>query len=87
MVGHVPFNLAPSISLFSKRDINKAFAEVVGEKVNREELDMDLKSHAYIIFMDPSLYIDKMKELVDSLTLYRPMTRFSVMKLVFPYDQ
>ena len=35
VVGHVPFNLAPSISLFLKRDINKAFAKVVGEKVNR----------------------------------------------------
>ena len=38
LVGHVPFNLSPSISLFLKRDINKAFAKlkVVGEKVNRE---------------------------------------------------
>ena len=38
VVGHVPFNLSPSISLFLKRDINKAFAKlkVVGEKVNRE---------------------------------------------------
>ena len=35
VVGHVPFNLAPSISLFLKRDINKAFAKVAGEKVNR----------------------------------------------------
>ena len=36
MVGHVPFNLAPSISLFLRRDINETFAKVVGEKVNRE---------------------------------------------------
>ena len=37
-VWYVPFNLSPSISLFLKRDINKAFAKlkVVGEKVNRE---------------------------------------------------
>ena len=35
VVGHVPFNLASSISLFLKRDVNKAFAKVVGEKVNR----------------------------------------------------
>ena len=33
VVGHVPFNLAPSISLFLRRDINKAFAKVAGEKV------------------------------------------------------
>ena len=53
VVGHVPFTLAPSISLFLKRDVSKAFAKVVGKLT--EELDMDLKSHAYIIFMDPSL--------------------------------
>ena len=34
-VGHVPYNLAPSISLFLERDINKALAKVIGEKVNR----------------------------------------------------
>ena len=32
LVGHVPYNLAPIISLFLKRDVNKA---LVGEKVNR----------------------------------------------------
>ena len=31
LVGHVPYNLAPIISLFLKRDVNKA---LVGEKVN-----------------------------------------------------
>ena len=35
VVGHVPFNLAPIISLFLKRDVNKAFARVTGGKVNR----------------------------------------------------
>ena len=35
MVGHVPFNLSQSISLFFRRDINKAFAKVIGEEVNR----------------------------------------------------
>ena len=29
LVGHVPYNLAPIISLFLKRDVNKA---LVGEK-------------------------------------------------------
>ena len=33
---HVPFNLASSTSNFLKRDTNKAFAKVVGDKVNRE---------------------------------------------------
>ena len=35
VVGHVPFNLASSISKFLKRDINKAFAKVVGQRINR----------------------------------------------------
>ena len=39
-VGHVPYNLAPIISLFLKGDVNKA---LVGEKLI-EELDMDLRS-------------------------------------------
>ena len=32
LVGHVPYKLVPIISLFLKRDVNKA---LVGEKVNR----------------------------------------------------
>ena len=36
VVGHVPFNLDSSISNFLKRDTNKAFAKVVGDKVSRE---------------------------------------------------
>ena len=67
MVGHVPFNSLPSISLFLKRDTNKAFAKVVGEKVNRGGdygLEIPCIHHLY----GPKPYIDKMKELVDSLT-------------------
>ena len=66
VVGHVPFNLAPNISLFLKRDINKAFAKVVGEKVNRGAgygLEIPCVYHLY----GRKPYVDKMKELVDSL--------------------
>ena len=35
MVGHVPFNLAPYISAFLRRDTNSGFAKVTGEKINR----------------------------------------------------
>ena len=35
VVGHVPFNLALIISLFLRRDVNKAFVRVTGGKVNR----------------------------------------------------
>ena len=30
-VGHVPFNITPSLSHFIRRDVNKGFAEVTGE--------------------------------------------------------
>ena len=32
VVGHAPYNITPSLSHFLRRDINKAFAEVMGEK-------------------------------------------------------
>ena len=35
VVGHVPYNLTPIVSLFLRRDVNKAFARLTGEKVNR----------------------------------------------------
>jgi len=35
VVGHVPFNLSPIISLFLRREVNKAFARVTGGKLNR----------------------------------------------------
>ena len=66
VVGHVPFNLAPSISQFLRREINKAFAEVIGGKVNRGAgygLEIPCIYHLY----GPKAYIDKFKELVDSL--------------------
>ena len=35
IVGHVPYNLAPRFSQYLRREVNKAFAEVTGEKANR----------------------------------------------------
>jgi hypothetical protein len=35
IVGHPPFNLALILSAFLWRDVNKAFAKVAEEKVNR----------------------------------------------------
>ena len=41
IIGHVPYNLAPYLSHFLSRDLNKAFAEVTGERVKSTgELDM-----------------------------------------------
>ena len=35
IVGHVPRNLSPSLFQFLRRDVNKTFAELTGQKVNR----------------------------------------------------
>ena len=66
IVGHVPFNLAPSISAFLRRDTNSGFAKVVGDKVNRGAgygLEIPCEYSLY----GPKPYIDKLKELVASL--------------------
>ena len=44
IVVHVPYNLAPKMSAFLMRDMNKAFAEITGAK-STEELAMTWKSH------------------------------------------
>lgn len=67
VVGHVPFNLAASLSNFLKRDVNKAFVTVVGEKVNRRA-GFGLELPCVYRLYGPKAYIDKMKELVHSLS-------------------
>ena len=57
-----PLFLAPRMSAF----FNKAFTEIIGAKVNRE-LAMAWKSHMFYCLYGPNVYVDKMKELVESL--------------------
>ena len=62
LVGHVPYNLAPSISR-NVITVNKALAKVISEKVNRgatHGLEIPCEYHFY----GPKPYIDKMKKLV-----------------------
>ena len=35
VVGHVPYNLSTIVSQFLQWDVNKAFARIIGERVNR----------------------------------------------------
>ena len=52
--------------LFLCRDVNKGFAEVTGEKLNRGagyRLEIPCVYHLY----GPKVYVDKLKKLVDSL--------------------
>ena len=35
IVGHVPYNLAPVVEMFLRREVNTGFAEVTGSRVKR----------------------------------------------------
>ena len=65
VIGHVPYNIAPRF-YFLRRDVNKAFAEVTGEKVNRGA-GYGLEIPCVYRLYGPKVYIDRMKELIDSL--------------------
>ena len=60
VVGHVPFSLSPIISLFWRRDVNKAFARVNGGKVNRGA-GCGLEIPCVTQFYGPKPYIDKLR--------------------------
>ena len=61
VVGHVPYNIAPRFSQFLRRDVNKAFAEVTGEKVNRGA-GYGLEIPCVYRLYGPKVYIDRMKD-------------------------
>ena len=65
-VGHVPQNIAPRLFHFLRRDVNKAFAEVTGHKVNRGAgygLEIPCTYRLY----GPPTYIRRMEALIQSL--------------------
>ena len=66
IIGHVPYNLAPYLSRFLARDVNKAFAEVTGEKVNRRA-GYGLEIPCVYRLYGPKAYVDKMKVITDSM--------------------
>ena len=59
IVGHVPFNLAPIISAFLRRDTNSGFAKVVGDKVNRGA-GYGLEIPCVYFLYEPKPYIEKL---------------------------
>ncbi len=66
VVGHIPFNLASYIFHFLSRESNKAFAEVIGGKVNRGA-GYGLEIPCVYRLYGPRVYINKMKDLVQEL--------------------
>ena len=54
------------LSSFLTRDVNKAFAEVTGEKVNRRA-GYGLQIPCVYRLYGPKAYVDRMKEITDSI--------------------
>ena len=66
IVGHVPYNIAPRMSAFFMRDMNKAFTEITGAKLNRRAGYGLGKSHVSTVYMNLTVDVDKLKEVVES---------------------
>ena len=70
VVGHVPYNMSNTVSQILKRDCNKVFAEVTGEKLNRGAGN-GLEILCIYSFYGPELYVKKLQEVFASLTVNR----------------
>lgn len=68
LVGHIPYNLAPTLSAFLRRRVNKGFAEVTGRRVNRGA-GYGLEIPCIYRLMGPKMYIEKLKQIIDSLQI------------------
>ena len=66
IAGHVPYNIAPVILHFLKRDFNKGFVEVTGSEVNRGA-GYGLEIPCIYRLYGPKPYTDRIKEIVNSL--------------------
>ena len=64
MVGHIPYNLAPKISAFLRRDVNKAFAEVTGARVNRGA-GYGLEIPCIYRLYGPKSYVERMRVICE----------------------
>uniref|UniRef100_A0A1X7U9P8 HIRAN domain-containing protein n=1 Tax=Amphimedon queenslandica TaxID=400682 RepID=A0A1X7U9P8_AMPQE len=66
IVGHIPYNLAPTVSAFLSRPRNSGVAEVTGSKVNRGA-GYGLEIPCTYKFYGPKPYIDKLKTIFSNL--------------------
>ncbi len=64
IVGHVPYNIAPTVSAFLNRSTNQGFAVVTGMKVNRGA-GYGLEIPCTYRFCGTKAYVNKMQEIID----------------------
>ena len=66
VVGHIPYNMSNIVSQFLRRDYNKAFAEVTGDKVNRGAR-YGLEIPCIYRLYGPEPYLKKLREVLQAL--------------------
>lgn len=66
VVGHIPYNMSNIVSQFLRRDYNKAFTEVTGDKVNRGA-GYGLEIPCIYKFYGPEPYVKKLREVLQAL--------------------
>ena len=66
-VGHMPYTLAPLISYFLMRAVNKGVVEITGERVNHGA-GMGLEVPCIYRLYGPKTYIDKLEKLLGDNT-------------------
>ena len=66
VVGHVPYNLAPFLSSFLQREVNKGTVRITGKRVNRGG-GYGLEIPCLYCLYGAKPFIDKMKEIVRNL--------------------
>ena len=64
VVRHIPYNLAPTVSHFFKRTVNKGSLEVMGQRINRGAgygVEIPCKYRLY----GPKVYVEKLRKIVN----------------------
>ena len=54
VVGHIPYNLAPTVELFLRREVNKRFVELNGARVNGLAIAWKLRIVLTYFFINPT---------------------------------
>ena len=66
VVGHVPYNISSTLSMFLRRDSNKGFAKVTGDCVNRGA-GYGMEVPCIYRFYGPTIYIQRLQQIIQSL--------------------
>lgn len=67
IVGHMPYDLAPLISYFLMREVNKGFVQITGPRVNRGA-GMGLEVPCIYKLYGPKKYTDRLQKLTKKYT-------------------